>query len=255
MYEARRSPTMLKVKPRFADEAAVLNIDEPERTIVKNTFGKTFQMRISQEDVVKNKISSGSIITYKFFGLTKGIFPRYPSFVQSYSPSQFKELTPYFLTLSRHHAKCRGCSRALSTRDLRIQVKAAYYGRSKEGSEPSFIPLYFCPDASCVQKANQIDGQNRRASYPSFENVLGLPADVALEADKSGLFHDQILRLEESGVRIIKRPAVVELDASDPVRSAKLAASAHIKPAELEENTSESVIARKNDDKTTEAAA
>jgi len=90
-YEARRSPTLLKVKP-FDDAEATVIAHEPG----KGKFaGKLGALRVRTEDGREFSIGSGltdaeresppplgTVITYRFQGLTAKGLPRFPSYLR-----------------------------------------------------------------------------------------------------------------------------------------------------------------------------
>lgn len=90
-YETRRSPTLLKVKPH----------DDAEATVVAHTPGKgrfsklLGSLRVRTEDGREFSVGTGftdaqraappavgTVITYRFRGLTKNGLPRFPSFLR-----------------------------------------------------------------------------------------------------------------------------------------------------------------------------
>lgn len=90
-YEHRRTKTMLKVKEFHDDEATV--IDHEKGTgrlenlmgaiVVKNKSGKTFKIGSGFTDKERAKPpKKGTVVTYRYFELTKDGIPRFPTFMR-----------------------------------------------------------------------------------------------------------------------------------------------------------------------------
>jgi DNA ligase 1 len=90
-YEHRRVKTMLKVKEFHDDEATVLGQEKGTgrleqlmgALVVKNKAGKTFKVGSGFTDKERAKPpKKGTVITYRYFELTKDGIPRFPTFMR-----------------------------------------------------------------------------------------------------------------------------------------------------------------------------
>ncbi|MBA3832292.1 MAG: DNA ligase [Chthoniobacterales bacterium] len=90
-YEARRSPTLLKVKPYDDAEATVVGYEagrgkfagELGSLHVRTADGKAFSIGTGFTDVQrKSPPPVGTVITYRFRGLTAKGLPRFPSYLR-----------------------------------------------------------------------------------------------------------------------------------------------------------------------------
>lgn len=90
-YEHRRVKTMLKVKEFHDDEATVVGQEKGTgrlenlmgAIVVKNKAGKTFKVGSGFTDKERaNPPKKGTVITYRYFELTKDGIPRFPTFMR-----------------------------------------------------------------------------------------------------------------------------------------------------------------------------
>lgn len=93
IYEHRRVKTMLKVKEFHDDEATVIGSEKGtgrlERLmgalVVKNKAGKTFKVGSGFTDKERAKPpKKGTVITYRYFELTKDGVPRFPTYMRNH---------------------------------------------------------------------------------------------------------------------------------------------------------------------------
>ena len=92
LYESGRSDSFLKLKPFFDDEARVLGYKKSQSDKykgltgslrVQNTSGKIFHIGSGlSAQMRKNPPELGTVITYKYQGLTKNGIPRFPVFLR-----------------------------------------------------------------------------------------------------------------------------------------------------------------------------
>lgn len=90
-YEHRRTKTMLKVKEFHDDEATVIGSNKGTgrleklmgAIIVKNKAGKVFKIGSGFTDKERvNPPKKGTVVTYRYFELTKDGIPRFPTFMR-----------------------------------------------------------------------------------------------------------------------------------------------------------------------------